>query len=528
MVQKIMSMELTEAKIKFRDSLNFLPMPLKALPKTFGLTELKKGYFPHFFNRKENQCYVGPLPPIENYNPDAMNTKEREEFLRWHQELTKAEYVFNFETEIEEYCRSDVDILRRCCLQFKQLMEEVCNLDPFKHCVTIASACNRVFRQEFLEENTIGLIPAQGYQPTRKYSVMALQWLSWIHHHKGERILHALNGGEQRIGNSYVDGYDPAKKTIYEFMGCLWHGCPKCYLPDTVNPVNETRMEELLEGTIRKIESFKKLGFQVEVKWECEFKQELTTNLEMKSFIESLKFDTPLEPRHAFFGGRTNAVSLYKHVNDNEKIHYVDFTSLYPWTNKYCEIPIQHPEILTSEALINCSPRELFGLMKCDILPPTFLFHPVLPYRANGKLMFPLCRTCAETLQQSPCEHKEEERILSGTWCSIEIDKALDLGYRMVRMIEVWHFPQKSSKLFTGYIDTFLKIKQEASGWPSWCETEAQKQQYITEYEQKEGIKLEYGNIKKNPGLRSLAKLMLNSFCKYHFLQFKHDFSWFQ
>ena len=210
---KIMSMELKEAEIKFRDSLNFLPMP-----KTFGLTELKKGYFPHFFNRKENQQYVGPLPPIENYDPAGMSTKEREEFLRWYQELTNAEYVFDFETEIEEYCRSDVDILRRCCLQFKQLMEEVCNLDPFKHCVTIASACNRVFRQEFLEENTIGLIPVQGYQPARKYSVMALQWLSWIHHQKGDRILHALNGGEQRIDNNYVDGYDPAKKTIYEFM----------------------------------------------------------------------------------------------------------------------------------------------------------------------------------------------------------------------------------------------------------------------------------------------------------------------
>ena len=71
---KIMSMELTEAEIKFRDSLNFPPMPLKALLKTFGLTELKKGYFPHFFDRKENQHYVGTLPPIENYYPDSMST----------------------------------------------------------------------------------------------------------------------------------------------------------------------------------------------------------------------------------------------------------------------------------------------------------------------------------------------------------------------------------------------------------------------------------------------------------------------
>ena len=186
------------------------------------------------------------------------------------------------------------------------------------------------------------------------------------------------------------DYYDPTKKIIYEFMGCLWHGCRKCYLPDTVNPVNDTSMEDLLEGTIRKIERFKKLGYQVEVKWECEFKHELATNAEMKSFVESLKFDTSLEPRQAFFGGRTNAVCLHKEVNENEKIHYMDFTSLYLWTIKYCGIPIQHPDILTSEDLINCSPREFFGLIKCDILPPTFLFHPVLPYRANGKLMFPL------------------------------------------------------------------------------------------------------------------------------------------
>ena len=116
-----MSMDLEEAEIKFRDSLNFLPMPLKALPKTFGLTELKKGYFPHFFNRKENQTYVGP-PPVEDYDPDSLSAKERKDFLAWYEELKNAQYLFNFEQEIEEYCRSDVDILRRCCLKFKQLM----------------------------------------------------------------------------------------------------------------------------------------------------------------------------------------------------------------------------------------------------------------------------------------------------------------------------------------------------------------------------------------------------------------------
>jgi len=43
-----------------------------------------------------------------------MNTKERQEFLAWYNQFTNEDFVFDFEQEIEEYCRSDVDILRRC------------------------------------------------------------------------------------------------------------------------------------------------------------------------------------------------------------------------------------------------------------------------------------------------------------------------------------------------------------------------------------------------------------------------------
>ena len=50
--------------IKIIDSLNFLPMKLSNLPEVFGLKELKKGWFPHFFNTRENQRYVGPYQTL--------------------------------------------------------------------------------------------------------------------------------------------------------------------------------------------------------------------------------------------------------------------------------------------------------------------------------------------------------------------------------------------------------------------------------------------------------------------------------
>ena len=82
-----------------------------------------------------------------------------------------------------------------------------------------------------------------------------------------------------------------------------------------------------------------------------------------------------------------------------------------------------------------------------------------------------------------------------------------------MRVHEVWHFPNQRTDLFEGYINTFLKIKQEASGWPSEVGEDAEKRRaYVEAYEEKEGIRLDESKIEKNPGMRSLAKMMLNSF----------------
>ena len=54
------------ATIPFIDSLSFFTMQLSAFPKTFGLRELKKGFFPPLFNMPDNQDYHGPIPDAAN------------------------------------------------------------------------------------------------------------------------------------------------------------------------------------------------------------------------------------------------------------------------------------------------------------------------------------------------------------------------------------------------------------------------------------------------------------------------------
>ena len=60
-------------------------MRLKELPKTFGLSELKKGFFPHWFNKPCHQSYIGNIPSRKRYSPETMSSNERGAFLKWHQ-----------------------------------------------------------------------------------------------------------------------------------------------------------------------------------------------------------------------------------------------------------------------------------------------------------------------------------------------------------------------------------------------------------------------------------------------------------
>ena len=75
---KIILMEIMN--VKFLDSLNYLHMPLSALPKAYGLTEIEKGTFLHLFNIPKNQNYIGELPPLSSYSPDTMSVIERKNF----------------------------------------------------------------------------------------------------------------------------------------------------------------------------------------------------------------------------------------------------------------------------------------------------------------------------------------------------------------------------------------------------------------------------------------------------------------
>ena len=633
---KIMYMHLKNINLRLLDSLNFLPMPLAKLPKSFGLTELKKGFFPHFFNTKKNQNVVLPfLPEMKYYDPDSMSKERREEFLIWYDENKNNQ--FNFQKEMLDYCISDVDILLKACCKFRNLMleatgtktevEDIHNMffktiyensvDPFAF-LTIASVCMGVFRSKFLPEewlvlteeeasknpscnhhdakctcewmkgrklngfseievnindqwistsdlkickmkfhkSPIGIIPSYGYSGD-KHSKSSIEWLKLLERDmcnsgKNVKIQHARTDGGEKVvfyknGTKptikyKLDGYFEYDGTKYacEFNGCNWHGCPKCYQKDRETELkNGKSLAQRYRETVLKAKRLKELGFTVINIWSCEFQQLLKDNKEKADFVENLHIQEPINLRDCYFGGRTNALILYKEMKSGEKAYYYDFTSLYPSVMKYRDFPVGHPtrivekfKGLTTEKCpgqhcmydYHCNGEHIhlqyFGIIKAKFIPPRKLLHPVLPIRCNGKLMFPLCYKCATTQNQNECKCSIKDRSFIHTYCTIEVEVALNMGYIIEEIYEILHWPEravynsreKKGGLFTHYVNTFLQLKQQASGLPESVCTEQQFDKYIDEYQKNEGILLNRNLIEKNPGLRSISKLALNSF----------------
>ena len=211
-------------------------------------------------------------------------------------------------------------------------------------------------------------------------------------------------------------------------------------------------------------------------------------------------------PKNAFFGGRTEAFWV---LSAEAPIAYEDVTSLYLVVNSRMKYPVGHPTIIASGFL---DVGEYFGFIKCAILPPENLFIPVLPMHAGPtkKLLFPLCRKCAESFQTKPCEHSAQERTMMGTWFSEEVKLAVKKGYMVQKIFSVWHFEQRSDKLFAEYMKTFYKLKLLSTKLPSMSVEE--KLRFIDDVETREGMIIEsVDDFVENPGLRQLTKLMLNN-----------------
>ena len=120
--------------------------------------------------------------------------------------------------------------------------------------------------------------------PEGKFGIKACCWLEYESRQRGIHIHHHAcgHGGERVIAAKHpVDGYHPESKTVFQYHGCHFHGCRKCYPSPKEGEfviceqkgkgcmVPITR-EKAYQMTLRRNSEIRTAGYKLVVCWEHE------------------------------------------------------------------------------------------------------------------------------------------------------------------------------------------------------------------------------------------------------------------
>lgn len=104
------------------------------------------------------------------------------------------------------------------------------------------------------------------------YSKSQIKWLTEIENKEGIYIQHFCKEGEYKIPDiGKVDGYCKETNTIYEFNGSFWHGDPRKYDRNDINPKSKKTYGELYDKTLEKEQKIRDIGYNLVVMWEIDY-----------------------------------------------------------------------------------------------------------------------------------------------------------------------------------------------------------------------------------------------------------------
>ena len=112
-----------------------------------------------------------------------------------------------------------------------------------------------------------------------KYGLMSYQWLRYMQQKEQNFIQSRFNIGERYVSkySFKVDGFCEETNTIYDFDGCLWHGCDVCNANCNadgslreMHPIKNIPFSEIRKITQEKKQTLTAEGFRVMSVRECE------------------------------------------------------------------------------------------------------------------------------------------------------------------------------------------------------------------------------------------------------------------
>jgi hypothetical protein len=545
-LHKYLMVEITmkgdESSIKFLDFMMMMTDSLRNIGKAFKL-DICKGDFPHKFSKAEHLEYNGPLPPSDHPD-DYYNFKEMKSQLELDESREywkKQELIYctcydgmcicnkkkwNFKKELEAYCWIDVDVLAGACKAYRdQALNFSGNSDyawstngiePFQY-MTQSQIALALFMQG-KEQNNIA-ITHEKIRPS--FDPNQILWMeNFMDENPQYDIQHAGNSFQEYFDietNTFVDGYCKKNRTVFEYLNCFTDGCCVCYENEirlgAIHPTRNVKWDKVSAETYKRLNTLRVSNNYLNVitRWS----HDKETYIQFK---EIPTLGNIMKLRDFFYGGRTEVFAAYadaSKLGDMEILHH-DVCSLYPYVCSWKELPVGVPEIkfhknVERERLNPNHPDKYFGFARIKVRPNSKDLIGILPSRQkaeNGdeKLTYDLF-------------------VKEGCWHTELIYLAMEHQYEILEIYEVWHWPlmQRSTTLMRGYMEFFLRMKQEAEGWEKLGKDilNGKQEADIEDKDKKDIAEMIFNNnggfarpriekVEKNPVLRQLAKIFLN------------------
>ena len=110
--------------------------------------------------------------------------------------------------------------------------------------------------------------------PKHSASQESIRWLEQEAKQRKIHIHHAMcgHGGERWIKRAPVDGYHHETRTVFQYHGCHWHGCCKCYPSDRDKIIvhnGQTREDQFI-AILKRTRELRKASYCVIEAWACE------------------------------------------------------------------------------------------------------------------------------------------------------------------------------------------------------------------------------------------------------------------
>jgi hypothetical protein len=143
--------------------------------------------------------------------------------------------------------------------------------------------------------------------------------------------------------------------------------------------------------------------------------------------------------RRGYYGGRTEVFCKGATFTKEKPLRCFDINSMYPWAMSQ-RLPIELLLFGKSYLNVNCA-----GFVECTVdtvnADREALQYPVLPFRHEGKLLFPLGR-------------------FRGVWSTIELKQALRHGYKVLDIGKAVYF--RTEAVFERYVNKLYSLRDKS------------------------------------------------------------------